>query len=49
MNRLKEKYLNEITPNLVSKFEYKSVMQTPKIEKIVVNMVLVKQFKMQKH
>ena len=38
MNRLKEKYVNEITPALVSKFNYKSVMQVPKIEKIVVNM-----------
>lgn len=38
MNRLKEKYINEITPALVSKFNYKSVMQVPKIEKIVVNM-----------
>ncbi|WP_040225834.1 50S ribosomal protein L5 [Bhargavaea cecembensis] len=38
MNRLKEKFQNDITPALVSKFEYKSVMQTPKIEKIVINM-----------
>lgn len=38
MNRLKEKYQNEITPALVSKFNYDSVMQVPKIEKIVVNM-----------
>ncbi|MEH7402509.1 MULTISPECIES: 50S ribosomal protein L5 [Bacillaceae] len=38
MNRLVEKYQNEITPALVSKFNYKSVMQVPKIEKIVINM-----------
>ncbi|WP_338471345.1 50S ribosomal protein L5 [Niallia sp. XMNu-256] len=38
MNRLKEKYIKEITPALVSKFNYKSVMQVPKIDKIVVNM-----------
>lgn len=38
MNRLKEKYLKEIVPSLMSKFNYKSVMQVPKIEKIVVNM-----------
>lgn len=38
MNRLKEKYQKEITPALVSKFNYTSVMQVPKIEKIVVNM-----------
>jgi|SRR5699024_3036423 len=38
MNRLKEKYTKEIVPSLVEKFSYKSVMQTPKVEKIVVNM-----------
>jgi large subunit ribosomal protein L5 len=38
MSRLKEKYLKEITPALMSKFEYKSIMQVPKIEKIVINM-----------
>lgn len=36
--RLKEKYVNEITPSLVEKFSYSSVMQTPKIDKIVLNM-----------
>lgn len=38
MNRLVEKYQKEITPALVSKFNYKSVMEVPKIEKIVINM-----------
>jgi large subunit ribosomal protein L5 len=38
MSRLKEKYLKEITPALMSKFEYKSIMQVPKVEKIVINM-----------
>ncbi|ACJ32501.1 50S ribosomal protein L5 [Anoxybacillus thermarum] len=38
MNRLKEKYLKEVVPALMSKFNYKSVMQVPKIEKIVINM-----------
>ena len=38
MNRLKEKYVKEISPALVSKFNYKSVMQVPKVEKIVINM-----------
>lgn len=38
MNRLKEKYMKEVTPNLMKKFNYKSVMQVPKLEKIVVNM-----------
>lgn len=38
MNRLKEKYTNEIVPSLVEKFNYTSVMQAPKVEKIVINM-----------
>lgn len=38
VNRLKEKYTKEITPALVEKFNYKSVMQVPKVDKIVVNM-----------
>ncbi|MCT8136445.1 50S ribosomal protein L5 [Anaerobacillus sp. CMMVII] len=38
MNRLKEKYQNEIVPSLVEKFNYSSVMAVPKVEKIVVNM-----------
>ncbi|MDX8047360.1 50S ribosomal protein L5 [Gracilibacillus sp. S3-1-1] len=38
MNTLKEKYNNEIVSSLVEKFNYKSVMEVPKIEKIVVNM-----------
>ena len=38
MNRLKEKYLKEVSPALMSKFEYKPVMQVPKVDKIVINM-----------
>lgn len=38
MNRLKEKYNKEIAPALMTKFNYDSVMQVPKIEKIVINM-----------
>ncbi|AVK86681.1 50S ribosomal protein L5 [Lysinibacillus sp. NPDC047702] len=38
MSRLKEKYLSEVSPALMSKFGYKSVMQLPKVEKIVINM-----------
>ncbi|ASX17981.1 50S ribosomal protein L5 [Lacticaseibacillus rhamnosus] len=37
-NRLEERYSKEIVPALVSKFNYKSTMQAPKIEKIVLNM-----------
>ncbi len=38
MNRLKEKFLKEVKPSLVSKFSYTSVMQAPKVEKIIINM-----------
>src|SRR5690606_9495570 len=38
MARLKEIYQREIAPALMKKFNYSSVMQVPKIEKIVVNM-----------
>jgi len=37
-NRLKEKYVKEMTPALIEKFNYTSSMQVPKIEKIVLNM-----------
>ena len=37
MNRLKEKYLNEVVPSLKEKYNYKSVMEVPKLEKIVIN------------
>lgn len=36
--RLKEKYLNEIVPSLMSKFNYSSIMQVPKVEKVIINM-----------
>ena len=35
--RLKEKYLSEIVPELKEKFQYKSIMQVPKLTKICVN------------
>ena len=38
MNRLKEKYLNEVVSSLMNKYNYKSVMEVPKLEKIVINM-----------
>ena len=37
MARLKDTYGNEVAPALMKKFGYKSVMQIPKIEKVVVN------------
>jgi len=36
--RLKEKYQKEVAPKLKEQFGYKSVMQIPKLEKIVINM-----------
>ena len=38
MARLKEQYRKEIVPALIEQFGYKSVMQVPRIEKIVLNM-----------
>ena len=38
--RLTEKYKSEVVPALMEKFQYKSVMQVPKLEKIVLNMGL---------
>ena len=38
MNRLKEKYEKEIKNDLQAKYNYKSVMEVPKLDKIVVNM-----------
>ena len=37
MNRLQERYNNEVRPSLIEKFDYSSVMQVPKVEKIVLN------------
>ena len=37
MARLREAYVNEVAPALMKKFEYKSVMQIPKLDKIVIN------------
>lgn len=38
MDRLQEKYKNEVAPELTKKFGYKNVMQLPKIEKVIINM-----------
>ena len=37
MNRLKEKYVSELVPSLKDKYKYKSIMEVPKLDKIVVN------------
>ena len=36
-SRLRERYVNEVAPALMKKFNYKSVMQIPKLDKIVIN------------
>ena len=38
MNRLKEKYNNEIVSSLKEKYNYASKMEVPKLDKIVINM-----------
>jgi large subunit ribosomal protein L5 len=40
MPRLKDLYLSEAVPALMKKFNYKNIMQVPKIDKIVINMGL---------
>ena len=40
MARMKEKYVNEVKNALIEKFQYKSTMEAPKMNKIVVNMGL---------
>lgn len=37
MPGMKEKYNQEVVPALMKKFEYRSVMQVPKLEKVVIN------------
>lgn len=37
MNHLKEKYTKEIVPSMMEKYKYTTVMNVPKLEKIVVN------------
>ena len=38
MNRLQEKYVNEVRPALIKKHNYASTMECPKVAKIVINM-----------
>lgn len=40
MNRLQERYQQQIVPELMKKFNYTTVMQVPRIEKVVLNMGL---------
>lgn len=40
MEKLREQYKKEVVPALIKKFNYKSVMEVPKLEKIVINVGL---------
>ena len=40
MEALKEQYVKEVVPAMMKKFNYSSVMQVPKLEKIVINIGL---------
>lgn len=40
MEKLREQYNNEVVPALMKKFGYKSVMQVPKLDKVVINIGL---------
>ena len=40
MEKLREQYEKEVIPALMKKFNYKSVMQVPKLEKIIINVGL---------
>ena len=40
MEKLKEQYVNEVVPAMMKKFNYKSIMEVPKLEKIVINIGL---------
>ena len=37
MSNIKELYVNEVAPALMKQFNYKSVMQIPKLDKVVIN------------
>ena len=41
MSRFSEMYKNDVAPALMKKFEYKSVMQIPKIDKVVLSCTVV--------
>lgn len=38
MSKMRDKYMNEVAPALMKKFNYKSPMEIPKVEKVVINM-----------
>ncbi len=48
MSEFKNQVQKIVSANLAKKFSYKNIMEAPKIEKIVLNMVLVRQFLIRK-
>jgi len=40
MSRLREKYQKEAVPSLIKEFDYKNIMQVPRLERVVLNMGL---------
>lgn len=40
MNRIQEKYRKEVVPGLQKEFQFKSAMQVPKLEKVVINICI---------
>ena len=49
MSRLKEQYQNEIVDAMIKKFGYKNIMEVPKLDKVVITWVLVRQKKTRKY
>ncbi|MBW1690016.1 MAG: 50S ribosomal protein L5 [Deltaproteobacteria bacterium] len=40
MSRLREKYIKEVIPSLVKEFDYKNIMEVPRLERVILNMGL---------
>ena len=40
MSRLQEKYIKEVIPSLVKEFDYKNIMEVPRLESVTLNMGL---------
>jgi large subunit ribosomal protein L5 len=40
MSRLQEKYIKEVIPSLVKEFDYKNIMEVPRLERVILNMGL---------
>lgn len=40
MSRLRQKYIKEVIPSLVKEFDYKNIMEVPRLERVILNMGL---------